>query len=137
MQYKKLLKTAINVILYVWQLPQNLLGLLLIWYMGGTRIKSNDTIFDTVFIVSKKMKGGISLGKYIILSKRSNNSKTRLHELGHTIQSKMLGPLYLIVIGLFSLIHAMGWSPEKGDYYSYWTEAWANKLAKKYIWFKI
>lgn len=105
--------------------------------MGGTKIKSNDTIFDIVFIVSKKMKGGISLGKYIILSKRSNNKKTRLHELGHTIQSKMLGPLYLIVIGLFSLIHAMGWTIEKGDYYKYWTEAWANKLAKKYIGFKI
>lgn len=48
------------------------------------------------------MRSGITLGNYIIV----NNIKHLRHELGHTRQSKILGPLYLLVIGLPSLIHA-------------------------------
>ena len=54
------------------------------------------------------------------------------HEYGHTIQSKILGPLYLLVIGLPSLLWA--WLGEnyrkknKVSYYAFYTEKWANKL---------
>ena len=55
----------------------------------------------------------------------------RLHELGHHKQSLILGPLYLIVIGIPSLIHAWLWNPNSGkSYYDFYTEHWANKLSK-------
>jgi hypothetical protein len=55
------------------------------------------------------------------------------HELGHSIQSLILGPLYLIVIGLPSWIWFTWYNNGKDkrvSYYWFYTEAWANKLAK-------
>ena len=57
-----------------------------------------------------------------------------MHEYGHTLQSKMLGPLYLIVIGLPSLIWAWLYGPvipwSKNGYYVFYTEKWAEKLGE-------
>lgn len=79
---------------------------------------------------SKKMNGGISLGRYIILSDRNGTKyNTWYHERGHSIQSMYLGPLYLLVIGLPSLLWA-AWGNEDRNrsYYSFYTERWADKL---------
>ena len=91
-----------NYLLYIWQLPQNIIGLLLfyVYYKDGNKVSWYDF---KVNVKSKKMKGGITLGKYIIIS----NVGSLNHEYGHTIQSKILGPLYLPVIGVRSLIHAI------------------------------
>ena len=55
-----------------------------------------------------------------------------MHEYGHSIQSKILGPLYLLVIGLPSIIWAGLFekyrNKHKISYYSFFTEKWANKL---------
>ena len=57
---------------------------------------------------------------------------TRMHEKGHRIQSKILGPFYLIVIGLPSLIWATLHSSVRRlgtiDYFSFYTEKWADRL---------
>ena len=56
------------------------------------------------------------------------------HEYGHTMQSRKLGPLYLLVIGLPSIIWAgcfEGYRKKHGvDYDDFYTEAWANKLGR-------
>ena len=60
-----------------------------------------------------------------------------VHEYGHTIQSLILGPLYLIVMGIPSTL--WGFSPlaakkrrEKGiSYFSFFTESWANRLGER------
>lgn len=60
-----------------------------------------------------------------------------VHEYGHTIQSLILGPLYLIVIGIPSSL--WGFLPslqrqrkeKQISYFSFFTEAWANKLGEK------
>lgn len=120
-----------NYLLYIWQLPQNIIGLLLfyVYYKDGNKVSWYDL---KVNVKSKKMKGGITLGKYIIIS----NVGSLNHEYGHTIQSKILGPLYLPVIGVRSLIHAILHSSLCGktkSYYHFWTEKWANKLSDKYL----
>lgn len=150
-------KNIIEGLLYLWQLPQNLVGLILFQFYKGETVKLSGTArvspqstFDDITYdakirfkngintpcvkYSEKMKGGISLGKYIIVTKQCS-SKTVAHEMGHTKQSMMLGPLYLLVIGLPSLLHAsVGFSnTKKGDnylYYNFYTEKWADKLAK-------
>ena len=77
------------------------------------------------------MRGGISLGRYVFLSwGQAGDRSTVFHELGHCRQSRMLGPLYLIVIGLPSLLWA--WlgdriAPDK-SYYWFYTEKWADRL---------
>lgn len=81
-----------------------------------------------------QMSGGVTLGKWVFLDARyygnSYGSSVMKHEYGHTVQSKMLGWLYLIVIGLPSIVHAA--FHKKGDYYHFYTEKWANRLADKY-----
>lgn len=79
---------------------------------------------------SRKMRGGISLGHYAFLSLYQCTGMTINHELGHCRQSMMLGPLYLLVIGLPSIIWA--WlgdriAPDR-SYYWFYTERWADRL---------
>ena len=87
-----------ELLLYLWQLPQNLLGELL------------------VLIYRPE-------GSY------DYDGNTEKHEWGHTRQSRMLGPLYLIVIGLPSLLWAAWWNPgRKAGYFDFYTEKWADRL---------
>ena len=59
-----------------------------------------------------------------------------VHEYGHTIQSLILGPLYLILIGIPSTL--WGFLPslhqkrkrEGLSYFSFYTEKWANYLGE-------
>ena len=100
---KKLLNKIKNAALYTWQLPQNLLGLALYHCYKGYEVCTKETCGECIKCkLSSNMRSGITLGNYIIV----NNIKHLRHELGHTRQSKSLGPLYLLVIGLPSLIHA-------------------------------
>lgn len=111
--------------LYIWQLPQNLLGLILSLLYPGYTIHN---INEITVRINPKFYGGISLGKYIFLS-RENKIDIK-HEIGHTKQSKLLGPLYLVIIGIPSIIHALvhgSWCHED-SYYDFWTEKWADKL---------
>lgn len=58
-----------------------------------------------------------------------------IHEKGHCLQSILLGWFYLPVIGLPSILWA-SWhtlTNSKRDINSFWTERWAENLAKKYI----
>ena len=118
----------IDILLYAWQLPQNLLGLLLV-----TILKPEDVydFFGSKVYYSHRMRGGISLGRYIIIRSYllNANAKTEYHELGHSIQSRILGPLYLLVIGLPSLLWAAWWNEDRNrSYYSFYTERWADYL---------
>lgn len=108
--------------LYLYMLPQNLVGLFLVLV---TRAKKVDSHYVW------NLRGSISLGWYIILSPNADEM-TLKHENGHYAQSFQLGWLYLIVIGLPSLIWAglrrLGLFKNK-SYYWFYTEKWANKNA--------
>lgn len=116
-----------NTLLYIWQLPQNLLGLIVYKCYKGYEVCTKEICGEGIHCkVSAGMKGGITLGNYIIVS----NIKSLSHELGHTKQSKILGPLYLPVIGLPSIIHASLHNKvcKNKSYYHFYTEKLANKL---------
>lgn len=95
------MNTLKEIILYIWQLPQNLVGLfLLFWYK---REKVYHRLNGRTFYYTTEMPSGISLGNYIIMNRQDREDGMR-HEYGHTISSRRWGPLYLIVIGLPSLL---------------------------------
>lgn len=128
-----------RVLEYIWQLPQNLCGLIYKIICKGNRIY-NDLASDLgASIVLKKTRGSVSLGKYVfIYSEDFHLSETIIHELGHVKQSKILGPLYLIVIGIPSILHCcyndfIGCCRKDGKYHyeHFYTEAWAEKLMEK------
>lgn len=115
--------------LWIWQLPQNLVGLLFLLFIRG---EVKHKLGSIKFYYANTFPGGITLGEYIIVG--TKKELTVRHEFGHVKQSRILGPLYLPVIGLPSVIHA-GINGiinccEKSiyGYYHFYTEKWANKL---------
>lgn len=120
-----------KVLSYVWQLPQNILGLFYRYIANVSNNVSDNKDYNVYF---KTSKGSVSLGKYIfVYVNTSGLSKTIQHEVGHYKQSLILGPLYLIVIGIPSIVWATLHSYisyfRKYSYYQFYTEKWANKLA--------
>ena len=129
-------------LLYLWQLPQNLLGLILLLFV---REDSRLTYKDQTIIICNDFPSGISLGNIVVLrtypfSKYHWNSVR--HEYGHCLQSRKLGWLYLIVIGLPSLLGNIwdriahtekhGWSYMDSYiwYYNQPWEKWADELGE-------
>lgn len=110
-------------LLYLHQLPQNGLGALLRLIYKGNDSKYKDVIVRR----STSMRGGISLGRYIIVNQWSNE-RTIMHEYGHCVQSRKLGWLYLIVVGLPSILHAAFCPCKRHSYYDIFPENWADKL---------
>ena len=110
-------------LLYIHQLPQNLVGAVLRLIHKGTDTEYNDALVRR----SQTMQGGISLGRYIIVNRYASR-KTIMHEYGHCRQSQMLGPLYLLVVGLPSILHAGFCRCKRHSYYDFPTEKWADKL---------
>lgn len=110
---------------YIWQLPQNLLGLAVIRLGRGKYVGQH---WVTAYPVGYF---GVSLGKYIVFNDveiPAGNWHLR-HEQGHQKQSLYLGPLYLIAIGLPSLIGNIVHRIVGGKwYYKQPWESWANKL---------
>ena len=116
------------ILLFIWQLPQNIVALVMLPFLGKLELISYKK-FCFAFKASK-MAGGISLGTFAFLSP-SNAKKTTIvmHEQeGHTFDSKLFGPLYLFVIGIPSIMWA--WLGDDNKcYYDFYTERWANKHA--------
>jgi len=115
-------------------LPQNLLGLLVIFITGASYEKVLN--WENEYIAYNFQYFGVSLGKYIIFGKRSTEIAYK-HECGHCKQSEYLGWFYLLIIGLPSLlgniydrIFHQKWNNSKRVkwYYSQPWEAWADKL---------
>ena len=78
--------------------------------------------------------GGISLSVFIFVhSGEKDDIRTVKHEYGHTRQSLFLGWLYLLVVGLPSIIRAVIWNTFKLDskrYYRGFPENWADRLGR-------
>ena len=122
------IRTAIiETALYIWQLPQNLLGLIVIFVIDARKDS-----WEGVMYYNGSLRGAVSLGRYIIIDRRHyNDLNTLKHEYGHQRQSKYLGWLYLIVVGLPSAIRNLIWRTSYGkthDYYKSFPENWADKL---------
>lgn len=129
----KLVKLIGTIILVIWQLPQVIVGFLVRLFTGAEKQPELSSQYDRR-IFYWRLGSGISLSTYYIIVRYNADDKTIKHEKGHTIQSLYLGPLYLLVIGLPSLIWCGIYSytnwidKSKYSYYSFYTEAWADKL---------
>lgn len=112
-----------NLLWYIWQLPQNALGLLVKLI---TKVKRGSAGYHYW-----ELKSGLSLGRYIFINEKAL-AETAKHEEGHQKQSRILGPLYLLVIGVPSFVWAclktVGFF-KKISYYDFYTERWADRLA--------
>lgn len=116
--------------LFLWQLPQNLVALVMMPFLG--KLELIDYRNYCYSFKGEKMNGGISLGSFAFVSPRNAiRDEVVAHEQdGHVKQSHILGPFYLLGIGIPSITWAsiyrrLGFK----NYYWFYTESWANKLA--------
>ena len=130
----------------LWGLPQTLLGLMVFLL----HLRDEHFIFHGAVITRWKGRSSVSIGPFVFVTAdpffcdRYQGQYTRevlarrllVHEYGHTIQSLILGPLYLIVMGIPSTV--WGWLPslarmrreKQRSYFSFFTERWANRLGE-------
>ncbi len=112
-----------------WGFPQNLLGFLLMLYH---RRAPRSTYRDCV-VIHWSGSGSMSLGMFLFLG-NTHDRRVLVHEFGHSVQSMLLGPLYLPVIGIPSFIWCnlppfRKLRKEKGvSYYRFYPESSANFL---------
>lgn len=88
-----------KVLLYLWQLPQNIIGLLVILVTGAKK-----TAFECEWLASRWPHFGVCFGDYVIFGGAGGDVTSLEHELGHHKQSQILGPLYLILVGIPSFL---------------------------------
>ena len=80
-------------------------------------------------ITNTTLTGAVSLGAFVFYFYNEPDLNTQRHEFGHCIQSMILGPLYLFVVGIPSVVWALYSNKhENTSYYSFYTEKWADKL---------
>lgn len=125
---KKFLYTLIQ---WTWGFPQNFIGLLV--FLGCKMTKCVSKNYKNAVATKWNNKyGSVSLGMFMFLNDDTDETLAA-HEYGHSIQSLILGPFYLFVIGIPSLCWAaFGDNYRKKHnktYYEFYTESCANKIA--------
>ena len=121
---RKFLKVILFLFLFIWELLQNLVGFLylkLSKYKFTVRYFLNGNV-QIKYYYAKEFPGGLTLGEFIF----TDGPQHVKHERGHVIQSRILGPFYLPVIGVNSLLHAAFHHCK--NYVHFWTEKWAERL---------
>ena len=113
-----------------WGIIQNALGLLLwivLYFVPPVRKTKH---FYGALVTRWRFKTSLGLGIFIFLGR--DDDRLLVHEYGHTIQSMLLGPLFLPLIGIPSFIHMLIYdsnhSRKNKSYYNFYTEKWANVL---------
>lgn len=122
------MKKLLKIILFIWELLQNLVGFL---YLKLSKYKFTVRYFlngntQIRYYYAEEFPGGLTLGEFIF----TNGPKHVKHENGHVKQSRILGPFYLPFIGLNSLLHAAlhDCKAHGKEYDHFWTEKWADRL---------
>lgn len=112
-----------------WQFPQILIGCLIRIIAGGKLLRR----IGHVRVFSWGLYSGLSLGWFCFVPEGAD-SYMIAHEYGHTRQSLLLGPFYLLVIGLPSFLWAVFWKIlGADDYFSFYTERWAERLGERLV----
>lgn len=129
----KVVSVIVNGLLMIWQLPQVIVGLVGLAIFRNCSTYINEDAGIKVWNVNKgTLCGGacFSSGPIIFTSPWSGENTFR-HETGHSKQSLFFGPLFLLVVGVPSIIlfwyrrlnhKSMDW------YYDHWPENSAEKL---------
>jgi hypothetical protein len=127
-----------SLFLFIWQLPQYILGVffyLLIWAMNKRDDYSIDKINGTK-IVYVKMFSAVSFGNTIYLHwAYKKDTALKFHMLGHVLLSRILGPLYFL-FAIYSFIKNTFYRIgilKYNNYYEQWHEKLTDYILEEYI----
>lgn len=130
------MRFILDFLLAVWQLPQNIAGAVITCILF---IRDINTVYtsDGIVLTTHFFDSAVSLGHFIIGELDSFGVEDYRHENGHRMQSRILGPLYLPVVGIVSLARNImdrlfhrNWTYERRCewYYGGFPEKWADRL---------
>ena len=120
---------------WTWGIIQNVLGFFVFVFLCLKDSKRKIFMYKGTIVTMWEQKTSASLGMFIFLG--IADERVLVHEYGHSIQSIILGPLYLPFIGIPSMIWChhptLRKLRRKGTYRysSFYTEKWANHLGEK------
>lgn len=144
------MKKAIYILIQcTWGILQTVLGL----FVFLAHRKDRHYFYHGAVVTEWAAPSSVSLGMFVFVTKKPyfyeklKNEYTMeelsrrllVHEYGHTVQSLILGPLYLIVMGIPSTL--WGFLPScakkrkenQVSYFSFFTESWANALGEWWL----
>lgn len=123
-----------KLLFWIWCFPQQLLGFIISLFFGKRIVEIEKYKQSNIYWI-KNWKRGVSLGQYVLLGDVYKSpelyNNTIKHEYGHTIQSLIFGPTYLIIIALPSITMNIISQLNKNfakNYFKRWPENWADKL---------
>lgn len=119
-------------LLFFWQLPQNLVALAILPFLGKLQVVARRNY--CIGLSGNRFPNsasGISLGNFAFFHPESIHDDFVIrHEMdGHTADSKLFGPLYLLIIGIPSILHLV-FKRKGSNYYDFYTERRANRHAR-------
>ena len=133
---KYLFEMPITIFLFIWQFPQNLAGLILLIILTFLKgITHREYYHHKYIFFGPKCPAGLSLGIFVFVQ-CSTTKAIIIHELGHCKQSEILGPLYLLLVGIPSLtMNLLSQHNERvrSRYYQRFPENWADRLGEKIL----
>lgn len=132
-------KAILLLLLLLWELPQSFVGIIVLGvFHANGKIKSTERNKLCLFVQTRET--GVSLGRFVFWTANANryahlNNDCKMHEYGHSLQSIMLGPMYLFVIGIPSVLRAAysryyfrKYHTHWRNYYNAFPENWADRL---------
>lgn len=114
-----------------WGMAQSLAGFVIFLL----HIKDKHFLYKGAVVTVWDRKVGLSLGMFIFVW--PEDTKVLVHEYGHSIQSMILGPLYLLLVGIPSALWAntkvfkARRRAKKISYYAFYPERWASSLGER------
>lgn len=130
-----------------WGIFQSLLGFIIFLI----HIRDRHYFYHGAIVTEWNVKSSVSLGIFLFVTsepyfydklkdkytKKELSKRLLVHEYGHSIQSLILDPLYLILVGIPSTL--WGFLPHLNkkrkdkqiSYFSFFTESWANVLGER------
>lgn len=113
---------------WTWGFPQTLLGFLIyLWNFRKPHYR-----YHGCLVTRWAQRGSLGVGMFLFLG--CDDAEVLVHEFGHSVQSMILGPLFLPIMGIPSFLWC-NLKPcrrlrrEKGvSYYRFYPESTANRL---------
>ena len=113
---------------WTWGFPQSFVGLIVFLVCR----KCPHGMYRGCITSRWNNRGSMGMGMFLFLG--TEDSQVRVHEFGHSVQSLILGPLFLPIMGIPSFLwcnipYFRRMRKEKGvSYYSFYPESTANAL---------